>query len=124
MYLQSNLKCYEQISTKCLKIFYFSEFSTALLTHSSMHSVKHSGRLATATALLLWRKCSECCGKKPFTILYAYLYTLFFYSFTFNLSLWWPYGCPQRLRTIPHIVSGFPHHVIMHRNTLRFFLVV
>ena len=73
-----------------LKIFYFSKFSTALLTHSLMCSVKHSGKLATATASLLWQKCSEFRDKKPFTILNACMYALFSYSFSFNPSLWWP----------------------------------
>ena len=34
MYLQSDPKCYERFSMKFLKIFYFNEFSTALLTHT------------------------------------------------------------------------------------------
>ena len=33
-----------------------------------MCSVKRSGKLATATALVFWWKCIEFCGKKPFTI--------------------------------------------------------
>ena len=48
-----------------LKIIFFTEFSTACLMHSS----KHSTKLATATALLRWRKCLKFHGKKTFTIL-------------------------------------------------------
>jgi len=53
-----------------------------------MRSVKRSGKLATAS--LLWRKCLEFRGKKPFTILNAYVYALVSYSFNFDPSLWWP----------------------------------
>ena len=66
MTLQSDPKCYEQFFYEILKIYYFSEFSTALLTRSLMHSVKHRGKLATATASLLLRKCLEFRGKKTF----------------------------------------------------------
>ena len=52
-----------------------------------MRSVKRSGKLATATALLLWRKCLEFHGEKP---LNAYVYALVSYSFSFDPSLWWP----------------------------------
>jgi len=55
-----------------------------------MRSVKRSGKLATATALLLWRKCLELRGEKPFIILNANVYALFSYSFSFDPSLWWP----------------------------------
>ena len=34
-----------------------------------MRSVMRSGKLATATALLLWRKCFECHGDETFSIL-------------------------------------------------------
>ena len=47
-----------------------------------MHSVKRSGKLATATASFLWQKCLEFCDKKLFTILNAYVYALFSYSFS------------------------------------------
>jgi len=33
------------------------------LHHCLMHLVKRSGKLATATALLLWQKCFEFCGE-------------------------------------------------------------
>ena len=49
-----------------LKKKYFSEFSAASLPASLMRSVKCSGKLATATALLLWRKRFEFCGEKTF----------------------------------------------------------
>ena len=56
-----------------------------------MRSVKRSGKLATATASLLWRKCL---AKKPFTMLNAYVYALVSYSLSFDPrfdpSLWWP----------------------------------
>ena len=61
-----------------------STHSLTPLTHSLMRSVKHSGKLATATALLLWWKCLEFRGKKPFTILNAYVYALASYSFSFG----------------------------------------
>ena len=37
-----------------------------LLPASMMRSVKRSGKLATATALLLWQKRFEFCGEKTF----------------------------------------------------------
>jgi len=52
-----------------------------------MSSVKHSGKLTTATASLFWQKFV---AKKPFTILNSYVYALFSYSFSFDPSLWWP----------------------------------
>jgi len=52
--------------------------------------VKCSGKLATATALLIWWKCLEFRGKKLFTMLNTYVYALFSYSFSFDPSLWWP----------------------------------
>ena len=55
-----------------------------------MRSVKRSGKLTTATASLLWRKCLEFCGEKTFTILNAYVNALVSYSFSFDPSLWWP----------------------------------
>ena len=92
------------------KLFIFFKFSTALLTHSLTnslihslthsltrslahsltrsftHSLTHSRReLITTTALLLWWKCLEFCGKKPLIILNAYVYVLFSYNIT---SLW------------------------------------
>ena len=42
-----------------------------------MRSVKQSGKLATATVSLLWRKWLE-------------MYVLFSYSVSFDPSLWWP----------------------------------
>jgi len=42
-----------------------------------MCAVKSSGKLATATALFLWQKRLEFCGKKPFTILNAYMYAIY-----------------------------------------------
>ena len=58
------------VSDKVLRnlkiIYYFSEFSTASLPACLMRSVKCSGKLATATALLLWRKCFKFCGEKIF----------------------------------------------------------
>ena len=60
-----------------------------------MRSVKHSRKLAIATALLLWQKCLKFRGaKKPFTIeftiLNAHVCALVSYSFSFDLSLRWP----------------------------------
>ena len=57
------------------------------LTHSLMHLVKRSRKLATATA---WQKCLEFQGKKPFVILNAQVYALSSISFSFDPSLWWP----------------------------------
>ena len=48
-------------------------------------------RLAAATALLLWRKCIDFRGEKPFTKLIVYVYVMFSkYRFSFDPSLWWP----------------------------------
>jgi len=55
-----------------------------------MHSDKRSSKLATATASLLWRKCLEFRGKNFHKILNAYMYALFFYSFSLDPSLLWP----------------------------------
>ena len=43
-----------------------------LLPHCLTDAFKRSGKLPTATALLLWRKRFEFCGEKPFTILNTY----------------------------------------------------
>ena len=66
----------EAFSIRCYEIFflnYFREFSTACLPARLpaclMRSVKRSGKLATATALLLWRKCFEFHGDETFSIL-------------------------------------------------------
>ena len=65
MCLQSDPKCYERIPTKFLKYFILANFLQPYsLINSLMCSVKHSGKLATA--LLLWQKCLEFCGEKPF----------------------------------------------------------
>ena len=65
-----------------VKLIYYCKFSNASfthpLTHSLIHSltrcliysIKHSKKLATVTALLLWQKCLVV--KKPFTILNAH----------------------------------------------------
>ena len=52
-----------------------------------MHSVKQSGKPATAS--FLWQKCLQFVAKKPFTILNAYVSALFSNSFSFDPSLWW-----------------------------------
>ena len=80
-----------------------------------MHPVKHNGKLATATALLLWWNAQNFIAKKTFTIFNACVYALFSYSFSFDLSLWWP----LLLSTVsikdhmqfPALRSSFPHHV-------------
>ena len=65
-------------------------------------------------------------AKKPFTVLNAYMYALLSYSFSFGPSLLFllnfasQYSC-QRSHMVFHLVSGFPHHVIMHPNTLWYF---
>ena len=72
-----------------MQIFYWLTHS---LTQSLMHSVKHSRKLATATASLLYRKCS--------------------YNFSFDPSLWWPLF-PLK------VMCSFPHHVrlpALHNN--------
>jgi len=65
-------------------------------------------------SIVLWQNCLEFCSEKPFTILNAYLYALFFfpYSFSFDPSLWWA------LLLNMAAIKGFPHPVIMHTNTL------
>ena len=68
-------------------IIYFSKFSSASLPACLMHSVKCSGKLPTATALLLWQKCLEF-REKHLTILNACVHALFYYSFSFGPSLW------------------------------------
>ena len=63
------------------------------------------------------------------TILNAYVYALVSYSFSFDPSSWWPLLLSKaalikgHAGAVSHIVSGFPHHVIMRLNTLRFFLM-
>ena len=52
-----------------------------------MCSIKHSGKLATATALLLWWKWLEFRGEKTFHNIKC---PLFSYSFSFDPSLLWP----------------------------------
>jgi len=131
MCLQSNIKCYEWISTNIFKIFYFSEISTASLTqsltHSLIRSVKH-GRLATATASLLWQKCLEFRRKRTFHIINCLrvctvLLQFKLWSF-FMVAIASQYCCPQRSRAVSHIASGFPHHIIMSPITLWCFLIV
>ena len=61
----------EAFPTRCYEFYkknYFSEFSTDSLTHSLMRSVKRSGKSATATAYLLWRKRYEFHGEETFGI--------------------------------------------------------
>ena len=70
-----------------------------------MSSVKHSGKLTTATASLFWQKFV---AKKPFTILNSYVYALFSYSFSFDpcghcFSVWLP----------SKVTQGFLYHVIV-----------
>ena len=76
-----------------------------------------SAELATATASLLWRKSLEFRDEKTFTI---YVYALFSYS----LALILLYGghCFSAIKTghttsCIMVMSGFPHHVLMHPNT-------
>ena len=76
------------------------------LTDWLMHAVKRGGKLSTA--LLLWQKCLEFRGEKPFTILNAYVHALFSYSSTLILlygghffSVW----------LLSKVTSGFTHHV-------------
>ena len=81
---------FRTLSINFYKLFILVNFLLPYsLTACLMRSVKHSGKLATATALLFWQKCLEFHGGKPFTILNAYLYALFSYSFSFNLFLRW-----------------------------------
>ena len=72
-----------------LQNIFSNEFSTEF-NQLLVHSVKHSKKLATATAPLLWQKCLEFQGKKPFTynIKFLNMYALFFYSFSFDPSSW------------------------------------
>ena len=54
-----------------------------------MCSVKHSRKLATVIALLLWQKCLEFRAKKNFPYLKC-LRVRMHYSFSFDPSIWWP----------------------------------
>ena len=51
-----------------------------------MRSAKRSGKLATATASLLWQKCLEFRGEKTFHKI-KIVYAQFSYSFSFDPSL-------------------------------------
>ena len=120
MCLQSNLKHYKQISTIFLKLILANFPLPHSLTHSPMHSIKHSRKLATATPLLLWWKCLEF----PKILSYYEMPTCM-HCFLTVLALILLYGghcflvwLPQRSYTVSHIASGFPHHVIMFPNTL------
>ena len=53
-----------------------------------MRSVKRGRKLATATASLPWWECLKFRGEK--TLLNAYVYAPFSYSFSFDPFLWWP----------------------------------
>ena len=94
MCLQSDPKCYEQISTKFLLPYSLTHSPHSLtyslthpLTNSPMRSVKCNRKLATSTAWLIWQKCLEFHGKKLFTILNAYMYALFSYGFSFMVAI-------------------------------------
>ena len=54
-----------------------------------MRSVKHSRKLATATASLFWRECSEFCGEKTFHNLECLRVCTVLLQFSFDPSLWW-----------------------------------
>ena len=100
---------------KEVQIFYFSKFSITLLTHSLMRSVKRNGKLARATASLLWWKCLEFCGKKNFS--QYQMPTCMYYSLTvltFMVAIATKYGYHQRSCKASRITTGFPHHIIMH----------
>ena len=98
------------------KTFYFSKFSTASLTHSThslthslMLSVKRSGKLAKATASLLWWKCLEFHGEKTFHNINAYL--CMHHSLTV-LALILLYGSHCFSIQLPSKVTrGFTHHI-------------
>ena len=119
-YLQSDLKCYVWISTKFKNTFYFSEFSTALLIHSLMRSVKHSRKLA----LLLWWKCLEFHGKKNFysikclcvcTVLFTVLALILLYGghcFLVQLSSKVTRSFTHRVR-LPASRNNAPQHISM-----------
>ena len=129
------------------KLFIFFKFSTALLTHSLTnslihslthsltrslahsltrsftHSLTHSRReLITTTALLLWWKCLEFCGKKTsHNIKCLRVCTVFLQYYFFMVLIASQYSNHQRLHKASCITLGFP---IMYPNTLRCFLIV
>ena len=55
-----------------------------------MRSVKRSRKLATATALLLWRKCLEFRGEKTFHNIKCLRVCTGLLQFSFDPSVWWP----------------------------------
>jgi len=79
-----------------------------------MHSVKSSGKLA---ALLLWQNFLEFYDEKSFTKLNAYMYTLFFYSFSFDSSLWWPLLLSMAAIK-GHVQFSTPHQAFVSRNSV------
>ena len=120
MCLQSDPKCYEWIFTKFRAYIFQANF---LLPYSLNHWCIHSKVVENWLQLQLCSfgvNAENFVAKKPFTILNA----LFFYSFSFDPSLWWPLLLSMvaikghaRLPASPQascIMSGFPHHLIMH----------
>jgi len=92
-------------------------------TYSFIHSLTHSRReLITTTALLLWWKCLEFCGKKTsHNIKCLRVCTVFLQYYFFMVLIASQYSNHQRLHKASCITLGFP---IMCPNTLRCFLIV
>ena len=85
MCLQSDPKHYEQFSTKFLKYF--------IVTHSLTHWCVQSSIAENWLQLKLHSlggNVLNYVAKKSYTIFNAYVYVLVSYSFSFELSLWWP----------------------------------
>ena len=83
------------------------------LTHCLPDSVKHSRKLATQRCSI-GGNAQSLVVKKPFTILNAYVYSLFTYSFSFNLPIWWPLLTSTALikghTQASRIMGRLPHH--------------
>ena len=63
-------------------------------------------------------------AKKRFTILNAYIYALFSYSFSFDPSLWWPVWLPSKVKRsftrikLPALRNNIPQHVKMFPDSI------